>query len=427
LLRVNVGMTKLNSKSSQVLSSNRAKELTDSLIQYGLWFFAFTSPLSISLSQGSLIFLLLVSAFKWISGDRGFVRRTPFDVPFFFFILVTLIASVTSVNPPLSIIQGLKGLWLISIVYLIAFHVREERFMKQFVIFLLAGTTLEILYGVAQAFSGLEHIFYRASEQVTVPRGFFSHKMTFAGFLMINSQIVFGLFLLSRSHQEKIVWGVMTTLLITGILISRTRGVWLGLLSAWLLMGWLRGKTKVVLSLLIAFLVFAFVLESVSHLGIVDRFKSIFSVEKNMDRFYIWGSTLDMIQDYPLLGTGPGTYKEVIPLYREKFDYPYLNRAHAHNNFIQQAAEKGLLGFFALLWLVLLMLRVGLSTYFDIDERQYFEKGLALGSLGAIVSFHIEGMFEANFGDEEMAMLLWVVIGLLHALQALSKSRERSQ
>ncbi|MBI4639930.1 MAG: O-antigen ligase family protein, partial [Candidatus Tectomicrobia bacterium] len=388
--------------------NNRVKEFIDPLIQYGLLFFAFTSPLSISLSQATLGFLVLVSAFKWISGDQRFIRRTPLDVPFLFFTLVTLVASIASVNPRLSILEGLKSLWLISIAYLIAFHVTEERFIKQLLISLLAGTTLEILYGLTQAFSGLESILNSASGRVSVPRGFFSHKMTFAGFLMITTQIVFGLFLLSRSHKEKITRASMAILLITGVLLSRTRGAWLGLLSAWLLMGWLRGKTRVVLSLLFAFLVLTFALESVFQLGIVDRFKSIFSIEKNLDRVYIWGSTLDMIRDYPLLGTGPGTYKVVIPPYREKFDYHYLNLSHAHNNFIQQTAEKGLLGFFALLWLVLLTLRVGLSTYFGIDEQQHFEKGLALGCLGAIVSFHIEGIFEANFGDEEIAMLLWL-------------------
>ena len=35
----------------------------------------------------------------------------------------------------------------------------------------------------------------------------------------------------------------------------------------------------------------------------------------------------------------------------------------------------------------------------------------ALGGIAALISFHVSGLFEFNFGDTEVIMYLWIVCG----------------
>ncbi len=50
-------------------------------------------------------------------------------------------------------------------------------------------------------------------------------------------------------------------------------------------------------------------------------------------------------------------------------------------------------------------------------------KMLALGCLGALIAFFVQGGFEHNFGDSEAVMLMWTVMGFgmkLHEMAFLS-------
>jgi O-antigen ligase/tetratricopeptide (TPR) repeat protein len=60
-------------------------------------------------------------------------------------------------------------------------------------------------------------------------------------------------------------------------------------------------------------------------------------------RAHIWHDTLRMFRDYPLLGVGFGSWAEVFPHYRTGPWPPMLLR-NAHNDYIETAAELGILG-----------------------------------------------------------------------------------
>jgi len=46
---------------------------------------------------------------------------------------------------------------------------------------------------------------------------------------------------------------------------------------------------------------------------------------------------------------------------------------------------------------------------------------LALGSLGVMAGFHINGLFEWNFGDAEIIMLVWGIVGLTLAAEKIGR------
>jgi len=70
-------------------------------------------------------------------------------------------------------------------------------------------------------------------------------------------------------------------------------------------------------------------------------------------RLEIWGDTLAMIDDYPWLGSGPGTYDQVF-----KGQYaPTAIGFHAHNSFLHVAAETGIPSAICFGWIWWVILR----------------------------------------------------------------------
>lgn len=57
------------------------------------------------------------------------------------------------------------------------------------------------------------------------------------------------------------------------------------------------------------------------------------------DRSRVWAATIEQMGDHPVFGTGPGSYR-LLSLYRGR---PIVTR-HAHNEYLQAAAETGMVG-----------------------------------------------------------------------------------
>jgi O-antigen ligase len=59
------------------------------------------------------------------------------------------------------------------------------------------------------------------------------------------------------------------------------------------------------------------------------------------NRLTIWRETIPIVRDFPLTGTGPGTYQRAMFVYQRSTRDVYFNQAH--NHYLQVAAEGGAL------------------------------------------------------------------------------------
>jgi O-antigen ligase len=127
------------------------------------------------------------------------------------------------------------------------------------------------------------------------------------------------------------------------------------------------------------------------------------------DRLYIWDAGWRMLRDAPLLGLGPGGVKLQYPAYRHP-DARVKRTGHLHNNAVQVAAERGVLGLAA--WLsiwIAFFVRAG-RIYASLPRARTVSRALVAGSLAAVAGFLVAGVFEYNFGDSEVIALVWVVM-----------------
>ncbi len=124
-------------------------------------------------------------------------------------------------------------------------------------------------------------------------------------------------------------------------------------------------------------------------------------------RPFLWKGAYRIIKDHPWSGVGLGNfrlaYKNYLPYELQK------TYNHAHNNFLQLGAETGLPGLAAFIVLNIAILVFLLKSYFRVSEEA--RKTWIGGVLCAFVGFHLAGLFEYNFGDSEVAMLFWLLVG----------------
>ncbi|VAX24056.1 hypothetical protein MNBD_NITROSPINAE03-1109 [hydrothermal vent metagenome] len=261
------------------------------------------------------------------------------------------------------------------------------------------------LFQVAR--SGVD-IFHRIS-------GFQGMYMTYAGLLMLA--IVLGCAVIFFDFKKwRDSWIPLAVILMTGaVAFSLTRNAWVGIFVGISTLAALRKPFALVALPLIGALVFF-----IAPKDVQNRVTSIFDSNNvtNKERMLLWEAGFDIVADYPVFGVGQNSFPLVYPEYRRP-DVKEPSISHLHNNFLEIAVERGLVGLAA--WLSVWFMAILSLT------RAWANNGplnLAIaGCAGALFAFLAAGMFEYNFGDSEIQMLVYITLaaGVAGAEKALER------
>ena len=265
--------------------------------------------------------------------------------------------------------------------------------------------------------------------------GFFGHYVTYAEALQLLLAVVFGLVVCMPRHQRLIQTALFVVLLglLGALILSVTRASWLAFLissTVILLLGASR-RTLVLVGLLAIPLVLAgiFVLQQKRNVGFVDR-----SDGSTAWRTIVWREGFQLLTSKPrhlLIGIGMDSIKSH---WREwgMFDQGRIPIGHMHSNLLQIALERGVPAL--LLWLTLLgaygltllrlLRRLRLARSDDESELNgsWIDRGLVLGALGGLVGFFASGIVHYNWGDSEVVMIFYFLMGLTLALYRMVSS-----
>jgi len=140
---------------------------------------------------------------------------------------------------------------------------------------------------------------------------------------------------------------------------------------------------------------------------IVNRFAADDTLFRG-GRTIFWGNVTSMIGDYPLLGTGLGTFASVYPLY-DKSGFE-MRLVHAHNDYLEAFSEVGLLGGALLLaGIIFLMVKVFLAWR---SRRSTEIKGLALGGFVSLVVILSHSLTDFNMHIPANALLFTIILAV---------------
>jgi len=133
------------------------------------------------------------------------------------------------------------------------------------------------------------------------------------------------------------------------------------------------------------------------------------SVTTEVFRIDVGRDTLEIVRDYPLTGTGAGSFASTYPMYDSgRVGFSYYK--YAHNDYLQFAAEFGLPGLAVLAAIVLLSLWQAARAQFERHDRMM--RGLGCGVLMAIVALLIHTAVDFNLQIPANAATFVVILAM---------------
>jgi O-antigen ligase len=245
--------------------------------------------------------------------------------------------------------------------------------------------------------------------------GFYNHWTTYAESLQLIASLALGLLVaLPRKRSRN---GLLLVIAIAGmgvaLLLSVTRASWLSLLVSATLI------TALSLSRRALLIVGACALPLVlTGLFVLHQKRNVGFFDKNDDsivwRQKIWQEGFQLLTGNPrhlLVGVGMDSIKGH---WREwgLFEDGRLPMGHMHSDYLQIALERGVPAL--IVWLILLgaYARTLWRLRRRVPAENWIEKGIVLGALGGLVGFMLSGVVHYNWGDSEVVMILYLIMGL---------------
>ena len=207
-----------------------------------------------------------------------------------------------------------------------------------------------------------------------------------------------------------LAYGLATIICIAGIVMSWSRGAWLGFATATLtVMTVHSGRSRLVLISLVLIMTITGLLSGFGllppaisarladlgsfigplNLNAVEITDANFSV---YERVAHWYAGIAMFADHPWLGVGAGNFSVVYSAYAlARWQQPL---GHAHNIYINIAAETGLVGLLAFLAMWGATFAITLRS---IRNTSGYSRAVAVGVLGVLIHMSVHNLFDNLF------------------------------
>ncbi len=377
--------------------------------------------------------------------------------------LVTLLMSMlVSLTVAISVKSSLKEIfkWIEVLIIVVAGsgYIRTRRQAWTIVVFSLLAALSQAALGYYQELFNIGPSSFVRGESLRV-YGTFNQPNPYAGYINLSLTIALALAITSRKKETRWLAAGASALLALAEFFSQSRGGWLALLTASLfilLVGlpslrpfWrvlIVGFWALVESILIGIIPQHLFNPLLNFIGVNDISFTHPTAQQyaTAERLAHWLAGIHMFLDHPWLGVGIGNYGDAYPHYTVGIFVIPLG--HAHNYFINVAAEMGLLGLMAYTFFVLVIAGLSARVYHRLRrasrelaaslaanrrlsvsalrwhqrlERIGDDQALALGIVAALLTVLVHNMVD-NLYVQGMANLMALLLIVLLRLERLA-------
>lgn len=377
----------------------------------------------IALSPGMATLALVAGVILWLvqlkvdKGSRVY-RHLPFDVPVAIFALLGAASILVSPDKGFSFYNyyNLVGVYVLTYL-LIGQHIGNAGQVRKMLIVLGAAAILVVLYGFYQYVFGIDTSAMKWVDGDAFPElkkrvfSTWENPNILAGYLDAAICLVFGCFIKMKEQRLRIVLGIGLLLLAACLAMTYARGACLTIAVVLVLYGVFKDWRILLGCLVVGGAILAL------DPALMERLSSVFTkVDTSSEmRLALWESTIAMIQDHPFLGIGWGAYWMVYPEYDFYLQGAAVRIVHAHNLYLNYAAEIGIAGALSFLWYFFGTMLMALRS--KVQEASGLLQGLMLGVGLAIFSVALNGLTDDVLFNIPSSMLLWLLCALAAAAE----------
>jgi O-antigen ligase len=153
------------------------------------------------------------------------------------------------------------------------------------------------------------------------------------------------------------------------------------------------------------------------YMGLYPIIERYLLIEGDLpSRTLVWKDIITIIKDFPLFGTGLGTFGYIYPLYKVSILKPVVY-LYSHNDYLQILAETGLAGFLSLMFALALFVLSSIRNLVRLSTEQHYSRFfLLLGALTGIFSILIHSFVDFNLQIPSNGLYFAFLIGFSVAL-----------
>ena len=281
-----------------------------------------------------------------------------------------LFTGLTTTDPFL-IVQYLSG---ISFYALLRLSKLPHRWM---LISCILSILLQSGYGLYQYFLPTVSSSFLPVNSIT---GSFFNSGPFGGFMSLGLVLCVGLLVHVRSYQTKWFFVIIGSTVVAALILSESRAAWIATCSGILYQFWqvhkmniknLIGQKSIRAGMALIMIV---LIAGLCGIKLYDYKK-----DSADGRILIWKNTVEMIQDHPWYGVGPGKFSAHYMHYQaDNFQFFEDSRnsvlagetTHAFNEFLHITVESGVIGLLILLYLIFQLIFYPLSSKFSVATTE---------------------------------------------------------
>ncbi|MFH0925796.1 MAG: O-antigen ligase family protein [bacterium] len=301
--------------------------------------------------------------------------------------------------------------------FLVINNLKNKSQIHRFILIIIFMGLFEASYGLLEYLSGHQHIlFLKKTQYQAMVTGTYVNKNHLAGYLEMIIPFCFGFLIFQikefvyiaktqnlRGFFKLLLLIFIIAIISFAVILSRSRMGIFGLVSSLIFMSSMfviERFRKASLRL------FAMIIGLALLVGIFSAISRGLNLEIPLDKGRIqqYKDTVDLIKDFPLLGTGLGTYGYVYP----------GPSSHAHNDYLELLSETGIIGF------AILILGIGpflwrlVKAWFKTEDS--YRRWMGLSGLTAIAAILLHSLVDFNLHIPANAFLFIVIMGLTQNL-----------
>jgi O-antigen ligase len=367
---------------------------------------------------------------KIINTSELSLKKTNLSLPLILFSLFLVLSLFLSNSKIISLQELIIFLSYIILFFLVINHVFSKNDFNGFIYlffilsFIVSAYTLIQYYGFDPYLGDLGKLTSTIGQ-----------KNWISNYLAIVFPLVFSYFVLEKNKNNKRLYFVLLAIIYTTLLICQSRGIWISIVLTiifalliiykYKLISVFKSNKKWLIALLIVFLVITTIYSTEnplnkSRLTVAERALSTLEMSTDTSinaRFLMWKVAIEMFKDNPFFGLGIGTFKYHYLDYQAEYllsNPNYIKNAgkaaEAHNEYLQMAAEIGIIGLGIFLTIFVLLYKE--FWLFFKQEEDLQKKIIAWGMLLGITCFLLHSLFTFPLHVPALASMFFVFLGL---------------
>ena len=405
----------------------------------------FLTPLSITFKEPDyriylptepMLIVIMIMFFIRLLHENNYdlkITKHPISIAIIVNISWIFLTAITSHLPIVSFKFFLSRLWFISNFYFITTILfKDFKNIKRF-LWLYATSMLMVI-----AYTTYNHAQYNFNEITShwVMTPFFNdHTAYAASIAFLIPVFIFFSFNKKYTVSIRILSWIFTIILFIGIILSYTRASWLSLLITlivFLIVVFKINYKIILLAIGVLVLITAFFKNDIvnkiaknkqqSSADIMKHVQSISNITNdasNLERINRWHSAIRIFEDFPVFGSGPGTYQFVYAPYQNSREKTIIStnagdRGNAHSEYLGPLSEEGVLGMVTFIAIIIITLYFAFKNFRIIKDKEV--KYLNIAIILGFITYLMHGMLNNFLDTDKASSLFWGFIAMIVAI-----------